>query len=238
MDFVRIIITGIVQGVGFRPFLYNFLKKYPVGGVLKNTGNLGVTLELHRKDPNFDFSHLAAELKTQIPPIAFIEHISMDYLENIPNVDFSTLTIAKSNPGTGKGLTLPPDISICDECLFEFNNFLNKRYYEYPFIACAQCGPRYTIMKALPYDRPNSTVIDFPFCEECEEDYQNEGNRRFHAQTFNCNQCGPFYYQVTNQCEIPRYPSKKTLEDLIHAILEKKIVALKGIGGGKPNLSS
>ncbi|TFH30338.1 MAG: carbamoyltransferase HypF [Promethearchaeota archaeon] len=170
-------------------------------------------------------------LKNQIPSVAFIEEISMKKERANPNVNYTSLTIVKSNSGTGKGLTLPPDIGICHKCLQDFNNSSVSRFYEYPFVACAECGPRFTIMRALPYDRPNSTVDIFPFCEECEGDYKNFDDRRFHAQTFNCKQCGPFYYKYQPDQRLPSHPQAGVLEDIVADIKNSKIVALKGIGG-------
>ncbi len=177
MGFAKITITGIVQGVGFRPFLFNFLRKYPITGQIQNTGNLGVTLHLKLATANTSFAEIFDALKNQIPSVAFIEEISM--MEELPNpdVNYSGLTIVKSNPGTGKGLTLPPDIGICKTCLQDFNNSSVSRFYEYPFVACAECGPRFTIMRALPYDRPNTTMADFKLCPLCLADTNQHGHQ-------------------------------------------------------------
>lgn len=231
MDYVKIIISGIVQGVGFRPFLYNFLKNFPVTGSIQNTGNLGVTLLLKRTDQTFHFSDLRTKIQANLPSIALIERITMEEIDPVSTVDYSTLSIIKSNSGTGKGLTLPPDIAICDYCLTQFNDPSISRFYHYPFIACAECGPRFTIMRSLPYDRPNSTADQFPFCEECEEDYHDFKDRRFHAQTFNCSQCGPFYYQYQKDQPPPRYPPIGTIDDMVKGLGDGKIIAVKGLGG-------
>ncbi|MHA1886818.1 MAG: carbamoyltransferase HypF [Promethearchaeota archaeon] len=232
-DYVEIVITGIVQGVGFRPFLYNFLSQFPVTGSIQNTGNLGVTLHLYRKSHSIQFSDFFKRLKENLPPIAYIEEISIRYVEKQPGIDYSKLTIIPSNPGTGKGLTLPPDISICPKCLQEFNDPSSSRFYEYPFIACAECGPRFTIMRALPYDRPNSTVNIFPFCEACNNDYHQPSNRRFHAQTFNCRECGPYFFQADSQQSKTGIPplNEHVLDQIVDDLINSKIVAVKGTGG-------
>ena len=227
----QIIITGIVQGVGFRPFLFNLLRTHQLTGTIKNTGNLGVSLNLQSKDPNYDFKNLVFEIRVKIPKMALIEEITVLPSNNAIAKEFTELKIIPSNEGIGKGLTLPPDIAMCDACLKDFTDPAQQRFFHYPFIACAQCGPRYTIMKALPYDRPNSTTKEFPFCEGCECDYADKTDRRFHAQTFNCNHCGPFYYFATLEKPNPTYPRPDTLNELTSAILEGKIVAIKGIGG-------
>ncbi|MHA1612733.1 MAG: carbamoyltransferase HypF [Promethearchaeota archaeon] len=233
MEFAKITITGIVQGVGFRPFLFNFLRKYPITGQIQNTGNLGVTLHLKLDSSNtsITLAEILKALKDQIPSVAFIEEIKLEEESANPDVNYSKLAIVRSNPGTGKGLTLPPDIGICKTCLLDFNNLSVSRLYEYPFVACAECGPRFTIMRALPYDRPNSTVDVFPFCEECEADYKNFDDRRFHAQTFNCKQCGPFYYKHHPDKNPPSHPQVGILDEIVEDLKNSKIVALKGIGG-------
>lgn len=230
-DFVDIVISGIVQGVGFRPFLFNFLSKYPIAGTIQNTGNLGVTLHLKRLNKNVQFEELFQKLKKEIPPIAFIEQIKLMEAVPHPNIDYSQLRIIPSNPGTGKGLTLPPDIAICTSCLKEFKNSLSNRFYEYPFIACAECGPRFTIMRSLPYDRQNSTVDIFPFCDSCNKIYNDPENRRFHAQTFNCTECGPFYYHYIPNTPILKISQHKIMDEIVEHIKNSKIIALKGIGG-------
>ncbi len=190
-----------------------------------------MSLNLQSPQDSFDFNALALEIREKIPVMALIEEISVKPVENISEIDFTELKIIPSNDGIGKGLTLPPDIAMCDECAKDFTDPSQPRYHQYPFIACAQCGPRYTIMRALPYDRPNSTTIEFPFCEGCEQDYADFSNRRFHAQTFNCNHCGPFYYFAEAKTPPPKYPQQNSLDALVSKILEGQVVAIKGIGG-------
>jgi hydrogenase maturation protein HypF len=230
----KIIISGIVQGVGFRPFLFNLLNTKKLTGTIKNTGNLGVTLHLQSEDANFSFENLMEEISQNIPDIALIEDIKLEDIDIKQKTPFTKLTIIPSNQGTGKGLTLPPDIAMCDKCLAEFQDPQNDRFGGYDFIACAQCGPRFTIMRQLPYDRPLSTMVDFGFCDKCEENYHDFNDRRFHAQTFSCKICGPKYRIFTpnedydsNQFQLP----KESIDAVVNAILDGKIVALKGIGG-------
>ncbi|QEE18105.1 carbamoyltransferase HypF [Promethearchaeum syntrophicum] len=228
----KIIITGIVQGVGFRPFLYNFLRSYHLKGKIQNTGNLGVSLELQSSDDDFNFQNLIQDLKKKVPKMAFIEDIRLLPFSNIQQqVKFDQLQIIPSNEGIGAGLTLPPDIAMCDKCLHDFNNKSNSSFFHYPFISCAQCGPRFTIMESLPYDREYSMMDEFPFCEDCKKIFSNIDNRRFHAQTFGCNSCGPHYFDEISQREPSQKDLPKIIEKMVEAIKIGKIIALKGIGG-------
>jgi len=227
----KIIITGIVQGVGFRPFLYNFLRSYQLKGTIQNTGNLGVSLVLQSSDNDFDFQSFIRKLKKNVPKMAFIEEIRLMPLKNAQQVNFEQLQIIPSNEGIGAGLTLPPDIAMCDKCLQDFNDKSNSAFYQYPFISCAQCGPRFTIMEALPYDRENSMMKNFPFCEKCKKIFSNIDDRRFHAQTFGCNSCGPHYFDKISTIEPNQKDLPKIIEKMAETIKIGKIVALKGIGG-------
>jgi len=120
---------------------------------------------------------------------------------------------------------------MCDKCLQDFNDKSNSPFYQYPFISCAQCGPRFTIMESLPYDRENSMMKNFPFCEKCKKIFSNIDDRRFHAQTFGCNSCGPHYFDKINTIEPNQKDLPKIIEKMAETIRIGKIVAIKGIGG-------
>ncbi|GAF70790.1 unnamed protein product, partial [marine sediment metagenome] len=208
-------ITGIVQGVGFRPFLYNLARNHDLKGVILNRGNAGVSLTLQGNREDLD--EFIENIEKKKPSISYIEKLITNESE-ISEI-FTDLSIVKSEEGRGVSLTLPPDIAICDSCLLDMRNEKLKKYYNYPFIACAVCGPRYTTVKELPYDRERSTMMQFPLCknaepESCVEEYSNFQNRRFHAQTFACSVCGPNY---------KLYDKNKTLikSTNINAILEE-----------------
>lgn len=252
MLYSKIIIKGIVQGVGFRPFLFNLLNNNGIKGIITNKGNIGVELiiPILEKTNDVKINQLLLDIRQKKPDIAYIEDITV---ENITENDNFNLKIPKDelviNPsiqGTGDGLTLPPDIAICDFCLQDMRNPNNKRFYNYPFVACAQCGPRYTTVKELPYDRIRTTMNEFKFCVSdhggnsngsCSEDYNNFKNRRFHAETFACSRCGPNYYLIINRnlikdsniqdCNDP-FDSIKIACELIK---RGKILAIMGIGG-------
>jgi hydrogenase maturation protein HypF len=228
----EIIITGIVQGVGFRPFLFNLAQKYGLKGYILNRGNAGVRLVLAGEDDKLN--RFVRDIKLKKPKISYIESISVRELDTDEN--FKGLVIRKSEKGRGKGLTLPPDIAICDECIKDIRDKNKEKYYLYPFVACAVCGPRYTTVKALPYDRERSTMIEFPFCEvgnpSCLEEYQNFNNRRFHAQTYACAICGPHYQLYDKSKKIIKTNSiKEILEISANRINMGEIAAIKGIGG-------
>ncbi len=230
---IEITITGIVQGVGFRPFLYNLANSQNLKGYILNRGNAGVRLVLQGNFQNIKKFLKNIEIKK--PKISFIEDIKINYLDF--QKEFNELEIRKSEQGRGVSLTLPPDIAICNECLKDMNDPQKKKYYKYPFIACAVCGPRYTTVTELPYDRERSTMIKFPFCqqaepESCIQEYSDFTNRRFHAQTFACSVCGPHYTLYNKQGKIINNESiDSILQETAKIINEGKIVAVKGIGG-------
>jgi len=226
-------ITGIVQGVGFRPFLYNLARSLNLNGYILNRGNAGVRLVLQGSSQIL--RKFLEDIELLKPKISYIENIEVNYLEN--SQEFKTLEIQESEQGRGISLTLPPDIAICNDCLKDMRNPQEKKYYNYPFIACAECGPRFTTVTELPYDRERSTMIKFPFCaqaepESCIQEYTDFNNRRFHAQTFACSVCGPHYKLFNKQREILKYDSIEViLQETSKRINEGSIVAVKGIGG-------
>jgi len=226
-------ITGIVQGVGFRPFLYNLARKLDLNGQIVNRGNAGVRLTLQGEEENLEA--FLGEIEKAKPKIAFIESIKVIKAES--DKIFSSLTIGKSEEGRGISLTLPPDIAICENCIRDMRNPDLQKYYNYPFIACAVCGPRFTTVRELPYDRERSTMIEFPFCkkakpESCMAEYSDFQNRRFHAQTFACSVCGP-NYQLYDKSKklIKTGPIEEILKETAKRINEGEIAAIKGIGG-------
>jgi len=230
---VEVNIVGIVQGCGFRPFLFNLARSLNLKGFILNRGNAGVRLILQGEAKFID--QFLQDLKDKKPEISYIESIAVKELNN--GLLYENLEITPSEQGRGISLTLPPDIAICSDCIEDMNNRELKKYYKYPFIACAVCGPRFTTVKELPYDRERTTMIRFPFCQEaepvsCIEEYSDFTNRRFHAQTFACSICGP-EYTLYNKSKEPLIIDNisKILEETSKQILEGKIVAIKGIGG-------
>jgi hydrogenase maturation protein HypF len=230
---VEILITGIVQGVGFRPFLFNLAQKFKLKGTILNRGNAGVRIILQGDQGSIQ--KFVESVRKNKPKICFIENIKLKELKS--NLIFEKLSIEPSEKGRGISLTLPPDIAICDECIEDLRNPQMEKYYNYPFTACAVCGPRYTTVTALPYDRERSTMIEFPYCKQakpqsCIDEYSDFKNRRFHAQTFACSVCGPHYQLFNKNREIINEGKiKDILLETAKRINEGNIIAVKGIGG-------
>lgn len=214
----NIMISGQVQGVGFRPFVFRLAQQYHLKGWVQNRiGQVVILIQGQLVDLNGfleDVIHKCPPLAKPILDQATFKETPILY------PDFKIL----HSDDSGKiQVHVPPDYFTCLECLNELNDPLDRRF-EYPFINCTQCGARYTLIKKLPYDRPNTTMADFPLCEKCRAEYENPLNRRFHAQPVACPECGP---------EI-QFLDKKGKQALDLAILELqkgKILAVKGIGG-------
>jgi len=221
----EILVSGIVQGVGFRPFIYRIAVKNGLAGYVRNRGDAGVEIVVEGKDG--DIKQFLNDLKEKKPPLCQIYEVSVHYKQDENDCD--AFTILKSSETVElSGSVIPPDVSICDECLRELRDPRNERY-DYFFITCTDCGPRYTTIVGLPYDRPRTTMRAFPMCDFCYGEYTDPANRRFHAQTVACPKCGPIVRLVDNNgrslvCKDEIREAGKLLE-------EGYIVALKGNGG-------
>lgn len=216
----RIHISGIVQGVGFRPFVYNLAKHLNLKGFVTNTRE-GVLIEAEGQDLDA-FINL---LKDEAPPLSEIEEIKK---ENIATLNSTTFKIIKSEKSLGNKTLISPDVSICSDCLTELFEENNRRFL-YPFINCTNCGPRFTIIENIPYDRPLTTMKNFKLCEPCREEYENPGDRRFHAQPNACSDCGPSVWIEYENEKI--YGSKNVFEFAANQIINGEIGAVKGLGG-------
>lgn len=224
---VSILIKGIVQGVGFRPFVYNLAKKLDIKGYVANTPQ-GVIIEAE----GICLNEFVESLQNKCPPLAKIDSIDISELNIKGYKDFTIVdSITDVDNITDNDFTfVSPDISVCDDCLKEMFDSSNRRYL-YPFINCINCGPRYSIVKKVPYDRQNTTMSVFNMCPECLSEYNNPADRRFHAQPNACHKCGPkLKLQITDRSsridEITD-PIKATVE----LLSQGAIVAIKGIGG-------
>ncbi|WP_163532226.1 carbamoyltransferase HypF [Helicobacter suis] len=215
----RIIISGGVQGVGFRPFVYKLAKQLGAHGFVRNIGGrVEVVLEKAL------LSAFLQALKTQLPHKAYISHIEH---HNHPPLKTKEFIIAPSlSPRLSLQDTLPLDLAICEACLKDFND-PSSRFFNYPFVACAHCGPRFSLLKSLPYDRAHTSMHAFKMCTACQEDYTNPSSRRFFAQSLSCPNCpiSLIFYDPKGK------HIKKPLEKAIEAILAGEVVGLKGIGG-------
>ncbi|MEM3699940.1 MAG: carbamoyltransferase HypF [Candidatus Bathyarchaeia archaeon] len=222
---VKVNVTGIVQGVGFRPFIYRTAIKNGLKGYVRNRGDAGVEILLEGEESQI--KHFLKDLKENKPPLAQIHQILVKKLGG--KNTFNTFTIYKSSEEMElSGSVIPPDIAICDNCLKELKNPKDPRH-DYFFITCTDCGPRYTIIEALPYDRENTTMRDFTMCPFCHGEYTNPLNRRFHAQTVACSKCGPKAYLTNNDGQLLK--CKDPIREAGKLLSEGFIVAIKGYGG-------
>ncbi len=222
---VKINVSGIVQGVGFRPFIYRLAIGNGLAGYVRNRGDAGVEILLEGDARGID--NFMWGLTSEKPPLAQIYKINRTELTG--KNEYQQFAIYKSSQeAETSGSIIPPDIAICNQCLQELRDPNNPRF-EYFFITCTDCGPRFTIIQRLPYDRENTTMREFPLCGFCKKEYNDPLNRRFHAQTVACPTCGPKAYLTTNKgepisCNDPLREAGKLLS-------EGNIVAVKGYGG-------
>ena len=216
----KITVRGIVQGVGFRPFVYRLAKSMGLRGYVKNTGTGCVEIVI---DKNVD--EFIKRLKNELPPIAEISEVVVEpFNEQFKDEDFYIL---RSGGKRGKLSLPPPDIAVCDECLKEVFDYKNRRYL-YPFTSCTNCGPRFSVALKLPYDRENTSFCEFPMCEDCLKEYKSVEDRRYYAQTVACPKCGPNYKLVKDKIIAEKLDAIKLAAKFID---KGKIVAIKGIGG-------
>ncbi|MBW8003768.1 MAG: carbamoyltransferase HypF [Planctomycetes bacterium] len=181
---MQISIKGIVQGVGFRPFIYNLAKKFDLSGyVLNNTS--GVLIEVEGEKASIE--KFIKNIKSQPPPQAAIFEMHRYSIKALGHKGF---VIRESDNQEERFVPVSPEIATCNECLNELFEPTDRRY-RYPFINCTNCGPRFTIVKDIPYDRKFTTMAKFTMCEECQKEYDDPGDRRFHAQPNACSVCGP-----------------------------------------------
>lgn len=214
-------VFGIVQGVGFRPFIHKLVNEYSLKGWVQNSTS-GVTIDIEGEEE--DLKRFIHDIPEKAPSLSVIENISAEYGEVIGYKDFR---IVKSDCDEEGFVLISPDVSICSDCRSELLNPEDKRY-RYPFINCTNCGPRFTIIKDLPYDRDKTTMAKFKMCPECDREYHDIENRRYHAQPNCCPECGP-------QLEICSSDGKKIDGDPVSTAIEKliegSILAIKGLGG-------
>jgi len=213
--------SGIVQGVGFRPSIYRIAHSYNLKGAVQNTPS-GVVLKVDGHP--FVIEEFYQSLLKNLPPLAEIHQSKVSYCKPF---GFSTFSIKTSRESEEGFTPLSPDIAICNDCLEELFNPADRRY-RYPFINCTNCGPRFTIINSIPYDRKNTTMINFKMCQECQKEYENPMDRRYHAQPNGCPVCGPRLMLFGKDYrQIRGDPIKNSVEML----LEGRIVAIKGLGG-------
>jgi hydrogenase maturation protein HypF len=209
MERRRFRVRGVVQGVGFRPFVYGLATRHSLAGFVLNDGD-GVVVEVEGAPPALD--SFAAALRDGGPPLARVDSITAEPAAVLGERAFRI----EASEATGASALVPPDVATCDGCLRELFDPADRRY-RYPFVNCTQCGPRFTIVLRVPYDRPNTTMAGFPLCEDCRREYEDPLDRRFHAEPIACPVCGP-------RLSMP-------LENAVALLREGAIVAVKGLGG-------
>lgn len=214
-------IFGIVQGVGFRPFIHKLVNEYSLKGWVQNSTS-GVTIDIEGEEENL--KKFIDDIPRKAPMLSVIENISVEYGDI---KDYGDFRIVKSDSDEKGFVLISPDVSTCSDCLHELLDPQNKRY-RYPFTNCTNCGPRFTIIKDLPYDRDKTTMAGFKMCPECDREYHDIENRRYHAQPNCCPECGP-------QLQICKPNGESVDGDPIDTAIEKlkegNILAIKGLGG-------
>jgi hydrogenase maturation protein HypF len=220
---LRLLVRGAVQGVGFRPFVHRLATELGLGGWVRNTPQ-GACIEV--EGPHDRAGNFLALLHARRPPNCVIEGVEPLWLDPVGQRGFE---IRASDPGGETTTWVLPDIATCPACLAEVRNPANRRY-RYPFTNCTHCGPRFTIIEALPYDRANTSMRRFTQCEHCQAEYENPADRRFHAQPNACPTCGPqlALWDGRGQVLVRR---DEALRAAVSAIHEGRIVAVKGVGG-------
>ena len=221
MQAVEVKIRGIVQGVGFRPFIHRLVRSHGLKGSIRNTSS-GVTMILEGEKGAI--AAFLEALPLEAPPLAVIEEIGK---HEIPEQHFTGFTIIGSEREAERNTLISPDIAICGDCTRELLDPADRRY-RYPFINCTNCGPRFTIIEDVPYDRPKTSMKAFPMCPDCDREYHDIENRRYHAQPDCCPVCGPEVFYLD---EDGKPVSGDALSLARQALKEGKIVAVKGIGG-------
>jgi len=218
-------VSGIVQGVGFRPFVYRTALGNALTGYVRNRGDAFVEIIVEGKKENV--KAFLRDLRRKKPPLARIHDIKTKLSEG--RNEFDRFSILKSSGEAAfSGSVIPPDVSICEACLRELRDPKDKRH-DYFFITCTDCGPRYTIIEGLPYDRANTTMKHFRMCSFCQREYKNPANRRFHAQTVACPVCGPEASLADREGKV--VSSKDPIREAGKLLEEGSVLAIKGYGG-------
>jgi hydrogenase maturation protein HypF len=219
---LRVRIQGMVQGVGFRPFIYQLAHRHRLFGYVTNTPQ-GVELEVEGGQQ--ELHEFFADLPARLPPLARITRMET---EELPPLPYTVFEIRSSEHGTGRVALISPDTAICADCLRELFDPQDRRY-RYPFINCTNCGPRYTIIRDIPYDRVNTSMAPFTMCEPCEREYHDPLDRRFHAQPNACWECGPRVWLTDAGGR--DLPAADPIAAAAEKLKQGAVVAVKGLGG-------
>ncbi|MBQ9161283.1 MAG: carbamoyltransferase HypF [Methanobrevibacter sp.] len=219
MKALKILTQGIVQGVGFRPYVYRLAKDLNLNGSVRNLGNV---VEIIIEGENTQ--EFVERLPNELPPIAKINSMDVNEIAMTNYTDFEIIESADTYSGVS---VIPPDIAICDKCLEEIRNPQDRRY-KYAFNACTDCGPRFTVIESVPYDRERTSMDKFPLCDECLMEYKEPLNRRYHGEAICCSDCGP---QMEIYNRLKKVECDNPIKMGADVLKEGKILAIKGIGG-------
>ncbi|MFE2376408.1 carbamoyltransferase HypF [Streptomyces sp. NPDC059398] len=219
----RFEVHGVVQGVGFRPFVYVTARELGLSGAVVNTGS-GVVAEVEGEAGSV--AEFGRRLRTDAPVLAVVESVRETELSPLGGTEF---TIGDSVGGGPARTLVSPDVATCRECLAELRDPGNRRY-RHPFITCTHCGPRFTIVTGVPYDRAATTMADFEMCADCRAEYGDPGDRRFHAQPIACHACGPVL-ELVRKDEAPALSGEDALREARELLADGRILAVKGLGG-------
>lgn len=219
----RYVLTGVVQGVGFRPHVARVALQCDISGVC---GNDDESVFIEAQGSPDELELFLGRVLTELPPLAVVETVQSHEIDVLEAE--TAFVIAESQRSSGALTLIPPDIAPCDACLEEMRDPQNRRY-QYPLISCMNCGPRFSVVRELPYDRANTTLADFPMCAECAAEYADPTNRRFHAEPISCFTCGPTVWLQDNESN--KLVWNDALSQAKSLVREGKILAVKGVGG-------
>jgi hydrogenase maturation protein HypF len=220
----RITVNGIVQGVGFRPYIFKLARELNLVGFVSNSSS-GVNIEIEGSEQTI--SSFLERFPVEAPPLSYISEIQSINIEPQHSESF-TIRISESDKDVQT--LISPDVSICDDCLHELMDKSNRRLH-YPFINCTNCGPRYTIISTIPYDRSYTSMAKFKMCPDCQREYDDPANRRFHAQPNACPVCGPKVWYENNGSTDIIAEGNECFKHAVDDLIKGKIVAIKGLGG-------
>ena len=216
----KITIQGLVQGVGFRPFIYLLANEMGIKGTVANRNN-GVVIFTNASQKECET--FIRRIKNEHPPVAFIHSIEIEEVTDNNNL-FTDFSISPSISESEEITQVAPDIAVCEDCMNDRQTQPHR--LQYPFINCTHCGPRFSIIRDLPYDRSQTTMVGFEMCPDCWKEFEDIKDRRFHAQPIACNHCGPKYYDETGENNYEEILNKSVV-----LLNEGKVIAVKGIGG-------
>ncbi len=217
-------VRGIVQGVGFRPFIYRLSNELSLYGEVLNDTE-GVIIRINAN--TFEIPGIEMKIRGESPPLSKIDSIESREIENKTFTDFK---VVESEHTEQKSAFIPPDTAVCEDCQRELFDKNDRRYY-FPFINCTNCGPRFSIIRDIPYDRKQTSMDEFPMCRDCQKEYEDPSDRRFHTEPIACPECGPEYFLYDSNRELITKNINEIIEESVNHLKNGKILAIKGVGG-------